>query len=157
MRWFRKQNLCCNAAWGLILGCALLLATPAMAVDEAMMKRMEALIQQQQRQIEAQAQAIEKLQQQVEKLREVRPEIPRIRRVVVFEGEPADDGSGPNAAPETEAEQDKPQITCHGLVDRDDARVRLERRHIELADRTALADDRPRLDDVAIGHRRAGQ
>ncbi len=49
----------------LIAGGLLPISGPAMAADEAMLKRMEALIQKQQRQIEAQARAIEKLQKQM--------------------------------------------------------------------------------------------
>ncbi len=54
----------------LLAGVILLVAAPALAVDEAMLKRMEELIQQQQRQIEAQAKAIEKLQQQMGTMKE---------------------------------------------------------------------------------------
>jgi hypothetical protein len=58
-RWLRGM------AWVLVVGCLLLIAGPAAAVDEAMLKRMEELIQKQQAQIEAQARAIEQLQKQV--------------------------------------------------------------------------------------------
>ncbi len=57
-------------AWGLLVGCMVLFAGPAIAMDEAMMKRMEELIQKQQAQIEAQARAIEALQKQVGTLSE---------------------------------------------------------------------------------------
>ena len=70
MQCFRRNSLRRRAAWGLIAVGILLMAGPAMAVDEAMMKRMEALIQKQQAQIEAQARAIEKLQEQVGTLSE---------------------------------------------------------------------------------------
>ncbi len=49
----------------MMMATTLMVAAPALAVDEAMIKRMEARIQQQQRQIEAQAQAIANLQKQV--------------------------------------------------------------------------------------------
>ena len=54
-----------SISWGLIAACLLFMASPAMAVDEAMIKRMEELIQKQQAQIEAQARAIEKMQKQI--------------------------------------------------------------------------------------------
>ncbi|MDJ0809378.1 MAG: porin [Desulfobacterales bacterium] len=65
MHCFLKPILRRRIAGILLAGCFLLAAAPALAVDEAMIKRMEELIQQQQRQIEAQAKAIGKLQQQV--------------------------------------------------------------------------------------------
>ena len=65
MQRFRSNGFWRRAAWGLMAVGILLMAAPAMAMDEAMLKRMEELIQKQQAQIEAQARAIEKLQQQV--------------------------------------------------------------------------------------------
>ena len=70
MQRLRKNDWWRRTAWGLIAAGLFLMATPALAVDEAMLERMEALIQQQQRQIEAQAKAIEKLQQQVGTMKE---------------------------------------------------------------------------------------
>jgi hypothetical protein len=75
MRWFCKACLWCNIAMGLIAGIALLSAAPAMATDDAMMRRMEKIIQKQQEQIEAQAKAIKKLQEQVDMITEKAPKV----------------------------------------------------------------------------------
>jgi hypothetical protein len=147
-RWLR------GIAWILIVGCLLLFAGPAAAVDEAMLKRMEELIQKQQAQIEAQARAIEKLQQQVGTMSETAVEEAR----EAAKAEVAKTGTAPDAV--TNSLSGKATVKIYGQVNKaflasDDGNTS-EHYFVDndnSSSRMGLLGDSKLNDDITIGSR----